>query len=149
MSANEENVNTSNSQNSPLSTNSFFLSILPPRTFEQNIWTYRWDTLHDARDLDFAKQLLLNKICLDRNISFDLQLCIKDYIRDYNWYELYNRHFNAWCIWLYSTLSKIEYRDYSGYICLAPFGYYYDDNGILLIFYWLRLMNRGSYVCII
>lgn len=122
------------STNYSLSTNSS-LFILLPRTFEQNIWTWRWETLHDARDLDFAKQLLLDKICLDRNISFDLQLCIRDYIRDYHWYELYNRHYTRDASGYIVPLSKIEYRDDSGYICLAPFAYYYDYNGIFFLEY--------------
>lgn len=86
-SANEVNVNNS-LQDSPLSSSSSFGSFvfadrfteLPHRTFEQRLWLNRYDSLGDAKSLDLSKRLLLNKICLARNISAEIQLHIQDYI---------------------------------------------------------------------
>jgi hypothetical protein len=87
-SANEVNVNNS-LQDSPLSSSSSSFGSfvfadrfteLPHRTFEQRLWLNRYDSLGDAKSLDLYKRLLLNKICLARNISAEIQLHIQDYI---------------------------------------------------------------------
>lgn len=97
-----------------------------PPTFEQNLWLCRFITLHDAIDLDFPKQLLLNNICLDRNISLDLQLCIRDYIKDHHWYELY-RHYDRYLNGNIIPLRWNEYKE-NDQILPAANSYDYDEE---------------------
>jgi len=72
-SINDINVNPS-LQDSPLSdgSNSSFGSSVfaesfsfPNRTFEQRLWSDRFDSLGDAKALDLSKRILLHKICLN------------------------------------------------------------------------------------
>lgn len=61
-------------------------------TLEQTLWARRCHSLQDAKALDTAKRILLNKICAQNNLPNCVQMCIQDHIWGNHWYELYVRH---------------------------------------------------------
>jgi hypothetical protein len=149
LSANEVNVSTNNSQdtplpagsdsspNSPLSVNSPFFSDVhsdwPPQSLERRLWFNRFDSLADAKALDLAKRILLTKICLVKNITPDVQMHIQDYIWGNHWYELYQRHYTRGEEGVIRPLPLNYYHDESGNLKYAPNGFNYDDDGNFIL----------------
>lgn len=140
FSSNEININNS-SHSSPTNSNWSFGSFVfadhspqsPIRPFEQKLWLDRFDTLGDAKALDLSKRILLNKICIARNIGADLQLYIQDYIWGNHWYELYSRHYTKGEYGIIRRLPYNYYHDENGKLTYASNGWTYDEDGKFIV----------------
>ena len=84
-------VNSSSSPSpSPLPPSS--TSPLPPLYFEQELWHNRVRSLEDARRLDIAKRILLDKIIESKpNVPNEIKQTIQDNIWGNHWYDIYRR----------------------------------------------------------
>ena len=71
-----------------------------PWTFEQILWMQRYRSLEDAKRLDIAKRILLQKIIdanslsLGKNIPNEIQQKIQDNVWGNHWYYLYSNHYH-------------------------------------------------------
>ena len=64
----------------------------PGSTFEQELWRNRFRSLEDARRLDIAKRILLNKIISSKqNVPYEIEQSIQDHIWGNHWYDVYSR----------------------------------------------------------
>ena len=90
---------SSSSSNSPSP-----LPSTPALTFEQELWRNRFRSLEDARRLDIAKRILLNKIISSKqNVPYEIEQSIQDHIWGNHWYDVYRRPH----LMLQHTLSTI------------------------------------------
>jgi hypothetical protein len=68
----------------------------PSLSFEQQLWLNRFRSLEDARRLDIAKRILLNKIIASKqNVPYEIQQCIQDNIWGNHWYDVYRSQHRA------------------------------------------------------
>lgn len=68
-----------------------------PRTFEETLWIPRFYNLDDARRLDIAKRILLDKkkiIESKHNVPNEIIQCIQDHILGNHWYDLYKSKYH-------------------------------------------------------
>ncbi len=60
-------------------------------SFAEQLWRNRHVSGRDAKMLDYAKRMLLHKICDKYNVPQDIQACIQDNVWGNHYYEWYNR----------------------------------------------------------
>ena len=66
-----------------------------PRTFEETLWIPRFYNLDDARRLDMAKRILLDKIIESKpNLPNEIIQCIQDHIVGNHLYDLYKSKYH-------------------------------------------------------